>query len=252
MEAFLEFYHADDVHPEVIPITTILETQYDLYDKGISRMIIQNCLATSRMEDQDEVNDFLKMFVEMYGGDNDDYKHLKGYEYKKAFIDTKRKWGKKHGYDFFDNLADDQIADDWNYHVFPNITLNVFSDSILMQAWKPHATDPSKSYYWVLTLCLPVSDPSVRVMDINSFGPDSFGPADWDGSERPERFRPEWGNPKQCNPEVWGRVMWQDAERVPNVQKRIEPDFFAGAVLAESESRIRHYLKHIDILIGRD
>tara|TARA_B110000503_G_C7077342_1_gene383544 strand:+ start:854 stop:1003 length:150 start_codon:yes stop_codon:yes gene_type:complete len=44
------------------------------------------------------------MFVEMYGGNNDDYTHLKGYQYKEAFIDTKRKWGKKHGDEFFDKL----------------------------------------------------------------------------------------------------------------------------------------------------
>jgi hypothetical protein len=251
MEAFLEFYHSDDVHPEVIPISSTLETQYDLYGNGMSRMIIQNCLATSRMKDQDEVNPFLKMFVEMYDGNNDDYTHLKGYEYKQAFIDTKRRWGKNHGYDFFDNLTDDQIADDWNYHVFPNITLNVFSDGILIQSWKPHATAPNKSYYSVLTLCLPVSDPNIRVMDINSFGPDSFGPEGWDGSERPERFRPEWGNPEQCNPEVWGRVMWQDAERVPLVQRGIQSDSFTGSILCEAEIRIRHYLAHIDKLIGR-
>ncbi|WP_269617634.1 aromatic ring-hydroxylating oxygenase subunit alpha [Zhongshania sp. BJYM1] len=251
-EAFLEFYHSDDVHPEVIPISSTLETQYDLYQNGVSRMIIQNCLATCRMEDQDEVNPYLKMFVEMYGGDNNDYKDLKGFEYKKAFIDTKRKWGKKQGYSFFDNLTDDQIADDWNYHVFPNMTLNVFSDGLLIQSWKPHASDPRKSYYSVLTLCLPVSDPNTRVMDINSFGPDSFGPPGWDGSERPARFRPNWDDPEEANAEVWGRVMWQDAERIPNVQKGIESDAFSGAILCEAEIRIRHYLNEIDRLIGRE
>jgi len=246
MEAFIEFYHSDDVHPEVIPISSTLETQYDIYKNGISRMIIQNCLATCRMEDQDEVNPYLKMFVEMYGGNNDDYKELKGYEYKKALADTKRKWGKKHGYDFFDNLTDDQITDDWNYLVFPNITLNVFSDGVMLQTWRPHPSDPEKSYYNVYTLCLPVGDPSVRVMDINNFGPDSYGPEGWDGSERPERYTPEWGNVKE-----WGRIMWQDAERVPEVQKGIRSEKFNGSILCESEIRIRHYLHEIDKYIGR-
>ena len=250
-EAFIEFYHADDVHPELIPIMATIDVQYDMYKNGHSRMFLANGFAPHRVKDRDEVNPSLKAFVELYGGNNDDYKHLKGYDYKQALVDTKRKWGKKHGYDFFDGLTDDQITDDWNYSIFPNITLNCFSDGLLVQQWKPHPTDPNQSYYWALTLCLPVSDPSIRVMDINNFGPDSYGPPGWDGSERPKRVKPKWGVPEDCNPKVWGHVLWQDAERVPNVHKGIQSEAFDGSVLSEQEVRIRHYLAEIDRLIGR-
>jgi len=251
MDAFIEFYHGDDVHPEITPVMTTLDVQYDLYNNGMSRMFLVNGLASARLEDRDEVNPSLKGFIELYGGDNSDYTHLKGYEYKQALVDTKRRWGKRHGYDFFDRLTDDQITDDWNYHVFPNITLNVFSDSLLIQQWKPHATDPNQSSYWALTLCLPVSDPDIRVMDLNNFGPDVYGPPGWDGSDRPERIRPQWGNPEECNAKVWGSVLWQDAQRVPNVHRGNQSEAFDGPILSEAEIRIRHYLAEIDRLIGR-
>jgi carnitine monooxygenase subunit len=238
-DAFIEFYHADDVHPEAIPVSEMLECQYDLYNNGLSRMIIPIGYVTSRFDDRDTVNEALKMFVSIYGGNPNDYKHLKGYEWKKAMTDTKRKWGKKHGYEFFDKLTDDQIVDDWNYSPFPNMTINVFADSVLLQIFRPHATDPRKSWYNAITLCLPVSDATSQVIDLNSFGPESFGPAGWKGEARPARFVPK-------ELAEFGFLLAQDVRRVPEVQKGIESDAFKGARLSESEIRIRHYLAELD------
>jgi carnitine monooxygenase subunit len=244
VDAFVEFYHADDVHPEAVAVSETLECQYDLYANGISRMIIPMGYVTSRFEDRDTVNEYLKMFVSVYGGNPDDYRHLKGHEYKKAMTDTKRKWGRKHGYPFFDKLTDDQVVDDWNYFPFPNMTVNVFADSVLLQIFRPHATDPSKSWYSAITLCLPVADDETPVLDVNSFGPESMGPKGWKGEERPARVVPK---------EIaeFGYLLAQDVRRVPEVQKGIESDCFKGARLSESEVRIRHYLAEIDRCIGR-
>lgn len=243
-DAFIEFYHADDVHPEAIPVTEMLECQYDLYANGLSRMIIPIGYVTSRFEDRDTVNESLKMFVSIYGGNPDDYKHLKGHEYKKAMTDTKRKWGKKHGYAFFDKLTDDQIVDDWNYSPFPAMTINAFADSLLLQTFRPHATDPRKSHYSAITLCLPVSDDVSPVIDLNSFGPDTFGPPGWKGEERPARF-----TPKELSEFGW--LLAQDVRRIPEVQRGMESQAFAGARLSESEIRVRHYLAEVDRYLGR-
>lgn len=241
LEAFIEFYHADDVHPELLTMTATRDCQYDLYNNGISRMIIEVGNVNSRVEDRGPVTDALKNLVSVYGGDVNKYKDLKGWEFKSALVDTKRQWGKKHGYEFFDKLTDVQITDDWNYFVFPNITLNIFADSILLQAFRPHPTDPSKSYYNAITLCLPVSDEQTPVFDLNEF---NFGPPGWKGDERPARFVPK-------DMEELGYVLAQDAKRVPEVQKGIESAAFKGARLSESEARIRHYLAEIDTYIGR-
>lgn len=245
LEAFIEFYHADDVHPEVVPFSDTLETQYDLYKNGISRMFIRNGYATCRVEDRDEVDETLKGLVAIFGGNPDDYKDIKGFEWRKALCDTKRKWGKRNGYDFFDKLSDDQITDDWNYHVFPTITINVFADSLLLQNFRPHASDPEKCTYQAITLNLPLKDPEQHVFDINSFGPEAFGPKGWDGAIRPKRFRP-------TTPEEYGYVLAQDAERVPQVQKGIRSQAYQGSLLSESECRIRHYLAELDKYLARD
>lgn len=242
-DAFIEFYHADDVHPEAIPVSEMLECQYDLYPNGMSRMIIPQGFVTTRFEDRDTVNEALKMFITVYGGNPDDYKHLKGYEYKKALCDTKRKWGKKHGHDFFEKLTDDQITDDWNYAPI-GMTINVFADTVLLQMFRPHPTDPRKSYYNAITLCLPVSDDVTPVLDLNAYGPESFGPPGWKGEERPARFVPK-------DLSEFGYLLAQDARRVPEVQKGIESECFRGARLSEAEMRIRHYLAEVDRYIGR-
>ena len=244
MDAFVEFYHADDVHPEVLPLSETVAVQYDLYDSGVSRMIIPLGYAPLTLPDRETVNEFLKMFVQFFGGNPDDYKHLKGYEYKQALIDTKRKWGKIHGYDFFDQLTDGQVADDWNYHVFPNVTLNVFSDSLLVQIFRPHATDPEKSNYEAISMCLPVPGTAFHVMDPGSFGPEAISPQGWDGKVRPEREQPQ-------TVEEFGSVLSQDARRIPAVQQGLRSRAYKGYVLSESEIRIRHYLAELDRYLGR-
>jgi len=244
VDAFVEFYHADDVHPQVLPFSETLECQYDLYDHGLSRMIIPLGYVTSRFDDRDTVPEGLKMYVAFFGGNNADYAGLKGFEYSNALADTKRKWAKRHGYDFFEKLTDRQVTDDWNYFVFPSITLNVFSDSLLIQVFRPHATDPQKSYYRAISLCLPVPGTQEMVMDPGSFGPEAISEPGWDGAVRPPIITPE-------KLEDFGSVLSQDARRLPAVQKGIRSAAFDGYVLSESEARIRHYLAEIDRYLGR-
>lgn len=241
-DAFIEFYHADDVHPEAVPVMETLECQYDLYPNGISRMILPMGFVTSRYEDRDTVNESLRLFIQAYGGNPEDYRHLKGHEYKQAFVAVKRAWGRRHGYAFFDDLTDDQMVDDWSYSTF-NMTLNVFADTVLVQNFRPHPTEPGKSYYSAITLCLPVSDDVTRVMDVNSFGPEAFSPPGWKGEERAARFVPK-------ELAEFGYLLAQDARRVPEVQRGIESGYFKGARLSESECRIRHYNAEIDRLIA--
>jgi phenylpropionate dioxygenase-like ring-hydroxylating dioxygenase large terminal subunit len=244
LDAFVEFYHADDVHPEVLGFSETLECQYDLYGHGMSRMIIPNGYVTSRFQDRDTVNEMLKMFVRFYGGNPDDYTHLKGYEYWKALADTKRKWGKRHGYEHFEQFNDRRVTDDWNYYVFPNVTLNFFIESLLIQVFRPHPTDPEKSYYRVISMNLPVPGTNECVVDLASLGPEATSEPGWDGSIRPEIRHP-------TDVADFGAVLAQDARRVPEVQKGLRSQAFAGYLLSESEIRIRHYLAEIDRYLGR-
>jgi carnitine monooxygenase subunit len=244
LDAFVEFYHADDVHPQLLPFTETRECQYDLYANGNSRMIIPVGYVSRCNEDRETVTDALKGFLQFYGGNPDDYAHLKGYEYFKALVVVRREWAKRHGYTHFDALSDAQINDDWNYYVFPNITINAFSDALLLQLFFPHATDPGKCTYRAISLCLPVGGSSDMVMDPAQFGPEALSEPGWDGSFRPPKIIPRTAKD-------YGSVLVQDALRIPEIQKGIQSAAFEGFLLSESESRIRHYLAEIDRMIGR-
>ena len=243
MEAFIEFYHSDDTHPQVLPISGTLKTQYDLYANGMSRMIIPFGYSGDRADDPDEVTEGLKGFVAFFGGKNEDYRHIKGQDYRKAFADTMRHWGERNGHKaMFDKLSDGQLTDDWNYHVFPTITINVFSFGILIQSWTPHASDPQKHQYRTLSLLLPVQDPNQAVMDPVSFAVSAE--KGWKGEKRGVCTYPQ-------KLEDWGTVLSQDVERIPKVQRGIRSRAFEGHRLCESESRVRHYLAEIDRYLGR-
>lgn len=243
LEAFIEFYHSDDTHPQVIPISATLRTQYDLYDKGISRMIVPTGYSGDRTSTPDVVNDGLKGFVGFFGGNNDDYADIKGGDYRVAFADTLRKWAIRNGHDdLFDKLSDGQLTDDWNYHVFPTVTLNVFSHSLLIQSWNPHRSDPEKCVYRALSLVLPVRDPEQHVMDPASFAVSAE--KGWTGETRPPRTYPE-------ALADWGTVLSQDVERLPLIQRGLRSRSYEGHRLSRSECRINHYLAQIDHYLGR-
>jgi phenylpropionate dioxygenase-like ring-hydroxylating dioxygenase large terminal subunit len=241
MDAFVEFYHAEIVHPEILPITDSYAVQYDLYDKGVSRMLIANGNGHPKWPDRENVNEAQKMFLGLYDGKHETYapQNLKGREYKKALVDAKRKWMRAQGYAHTDMLSDDQITDDWNYFIFPNVTLNMFADGCLIQSWRPHATDPSQSHYVAVTLALPVAQPDARPFDINEFGPVMTTPPGWKGTERPARGYP-------TTFEGFGYVLAQDARIVPEVQKGMVSEGFKGLRYNESECRILHYQAEID------
>ena len=244
LDAFVEFYHADDVHPQLLTFTETLECQYDLYANGNSRMIIPVGYVTSRNEDRSTVTDALKGFLQFYGGNPDDYPHLEGHEYFKALVDVRRKWAKRHGYTHFDKLSDAQINDDWNYYIFPNITINAFSDSLLLQIFSPTRKRPEQELL-PSHLAVPAGGRHPGHGDgSRPVRPEAVSPPGWDGSERPAKFIPQ-------TLDDFGSVLAQDAVRVPEVQKGIESMAFDGYVLSESESRIRHYLAELDRLIGR-
>lgn len=240
MDAFVEFYHAYDVHPEINPSVDAYNTQYDLYPKGIGRMLIPFGFSPEKLPDRKTVNENLMGMLMCFGGNPEDYKHLSGDQYKAAIIDAKRKFGKRNGIDWWDQLTDDQMVDDWNYTIFPNVTLNVFADVCVIQRWRPHATDPTKGTYNAITINLPVpQDPAYRITDLAD---GKLGEPGWDGSSRPSRMYP-------VKLRDFGYVLEQDARLVTRVQKGVMSRAFEGYLLSEQEIRIRHYQAELDLYL---
>ena len=81
----------------------------------------------------------------MYGFDLSNYQG-DGLGVRRALQKHLRKNGKTMGYDFAD-LNDDQLTDDYHYMIFPNITMNIHCNSMMLFRQRPHETDPNKMYF---------------------------------------------------------------------------------------------------------
>lgn len=242
-DAFLEFYHGDTVHPELACSMETYHCQYDLYPRGVSRMILPYGYAPDKLEDPDAVNDMLKAALRQYGGDPDAWPDLKGSEYKRAIVDAKRKLADRAGWDHFTVLSDDQIVDDWNYAIFPNVTLNIMGESCLVQTFRPDPADPRKSIWRSIMLNLPSNDSGFQPIVLSSMGQNVFGPQGWDGTARPPILYAK-------TPEETGFILAQDCKLVPPVQRGMTSRAFKGYILSEQEIRIRHFLAELDCYLN--
>ncbi|TQC38932.1 aromatic ring-hydroxylating dioxygenase subunit alpha [Rhodococcus sp. WS4] len=245
LDAFLEFYHADIVHPELANVMETYFCQYDLYDKGISRMILPSGYAPDKLQDRTSVNEMQKAMIRQWEGDPDEWEHLTGIEYKTAMVETKRRLAEKAGWDFFDQFSDDQVVDDWNYFVFPNVTTNTWPDANYIQIFRPHPTDPMKCIWRsITTVPLAPKYPDFRPVKTSSLGQGVVDETGWDGSVRPPIQR-------ITNPEDAGFVLEQDLVLVPGVHRGVQSRAFKGARLGEQEIRIRHYLAEVDRYLAK-
>ena len=48
-------------------------------------------------------------------------------------------------------LNDDQLTDDYHYLIFPNVTLNVHADDLMLFRQRPHPSDPDRMFYDIWT-----------------------------------------------------------------------------------------------------
>ncbi len=62
----------------------------------------------------------------------------------------KRKHGPAQGKDY-SRLNDDQLTDDYHYLIFPNVTLNVHADDLMLFRQRPHPTDPDRMFFDIWT-----------------------------------------------------------------------------------------------------
>ena len=137
----------------------------------------------------------------------------------------KRKNGADLGRDYSD-LNDDQLTDDYHYMMFPNITMNIHSDDLMLFRQRPHETDPDKMYFDVQMFRLLKKD-----------------------EERPQKPRNErWKHGERS----LGLVLDQDAANLPGVQRGMHSAGFDGLWLGDQELRIRHFHKVLMDYLGDD
>lgn len=214
VDAFNESYHVQGIHPQLLYYLDDLDIQIDCYEKH-NRYLIAFGVLSPRVVSPSEIPPPIKVVMRGAGMDPASYEGSV-YDAREAIQKYKRENGASQGKDYSD-LNDDQLTDDYHYMIFPNITMNVHADDMMMFRQRPHPDDPNKMLFDYYMFELPGED------------------FDWDAYEKPVHRQYRHGETSL------GLVINQDAYNLPFVQSGMNSAAYEGLWLGEQELRIRHF-----------
>ena len=110
--------------------------------------------------------------------------------------------------------------------IFPNITMNIHCNSMMLFRQRPHETDPNKMYF-----------------DLQNY---ALLPKGAEAPERPVHRQFKHGE------DSIGEVLDQDASNLANVQRGMNSRGFRGLWISDQELRVRHFHKTLDDYLFRD
>ncbi|MBI1179305.1 MAG: Rieske 2Fe-2S domain-containing protein [Alphaproteobacteria bacterium] len=215
VDAFNEVYHVQCIHPELSYTIDDVDVQIDLYDRHNRYLVPYHTYSPRLGEEPYEVPEILANALQAVGMNPDQYTG-RVTEIRRALQVYKRESQQKRGVDYSE-LNDDQLTDNYHYFIFPNLTLNTFSDRMMLFRQRPHASDPNKMYYDVTV--------HVRV------------PKGQKRPPMPDHEHVAFGQ------RSLGLVLDQDAVNLPHVQKGMNSSAFEGLWISSQERRIRHMHK---------
>lgn len=222
VDAFNESYHVQGTHKQLLYYLHDLDIQIDCYGKHNRYLIPFGCLSP-RIDVPPEISPPLKVMMLDAGLDPASYEGGMN-DIRQAVQNVKRAQGAEQGKDYSD-LNDDQLTDDYNYLVFPNVTLNTHADDLMLFRHRPHPTDPNKMFF-----------------DIWMF--------DYQAEDEDELPRPRHMHYKHGEKSL-GMVIDQDAANLPLVQQGMHSAGYQGLWLGDQEIRLRHFHKTItDYIYG--
>ncbi|MFN3231454.1 MAG: aromatic ring-hydroxylating oxygenase subunit alpha [Alphaproteobacteria bacterium] len=214
LDAFNESYHVQGIHPQLMSWLDDYYIQWDVYGKH-TRMLVPMGVPSPRYKNQDSPASDLEEFIEQAGLNPDDFKGK--VREARLEIQKHRRSLENETYLPYKHLNDDQLSDDYHYTVFPNWTMNIYADAMMLFLSRPHPTDPNKMF-WDLQFYMHV-DPA-----------------------QPKPDRPERTQHKYDEVDL-GEVLNQDAYNLPHVQAGMNSDAYEGLILSEQEVRILAFHK---------
>lgn len=237
LDVFTETYHVHGIHHEVLPILNEYNVQHDCFENGITRMLLRFGEPSPRQEGREGMTDALKMTLQEGGIDPETFEGT-AMDVRDAVRKAKLKRAMISDLDYSQYIPN-QMTDDWNYNIFPNITLNLHPEGALIQRLRPVAGDPESCIYEMITLIHPVDDPTYRLPQY--IDPD--GSIDCRKSAEVEYLTFNDGEPGM------GLITDQDRAMLGRVQAGIKSKAFQGNRLSEQETRLRHFHTEIDRLM---
>jgi phenylpropionate dioxygenase-like ring-hydroxylating dioxygenase large terminal subunit len=222
VDAFNETYHVQAIHPELLSWLDDWNVQIDCLGRH-NRYIVPFTTPSPRHPDQERLSDIMQAMAELHGLDparfEGDPRGL-----RLAIQAAKRAREADSIYPYRD-LADDQLSDDYHYMIFPNVTMNIYGETMLLFVSRPHPTDPNRMLYDLMNFAhLPPDQP-------------------W---QLPEHQSYAHGQISL------GLVLDQDAHNLPRVQDGMNSRAFEGLILGRQELRIRHFHATLMDYVGAD
>ena len=241
VEAFLEVYHVQGIHPQLMPMLDEVNTAYELIGPH-SRMIVPFGVPSMRLEHVDEYEVF-EAFTQSSGStvanrdrqpDGAGYKadsvsidglfdeqgnRIGDRDVRQYLIDRTAEKGAQLGHDYA-GLSRDQLIDDFHYLIFPGLVFNTHAGGFLLFRIRPHATDPDRCWF-----------------DVWRFAwPDEHAPS-------PDPVPNLWVDQGAGS---FGQVLDQDFENLPRVQRGMHSASLQHVTLSFQERRVVHVHTAID------
>jgi phenylpropionate dioxygenase-like ring-hydroxylating dioxygenase large terminal subunit len=225
VDAFNEVYHVQCIHPELSYTIDDVDIQIDLYERHNRYLVPFKTYSPRLGEDLQEVPEGLADELRAIGMNPDDF-HGRVPEIRRAVQEYKRANAETIGIDYSE-FNDDQLSDDYHYFIFPNITMNVMAESMMMFRQRPHETDPNKMYYDVtMYVTVPKTGKAIAANFMGDAGP-----------PLPDHEHVKHGE------RSLGLVLDQDSVNLPHVQKGMNSSAYRGLWISGQERRIRHMHK---------
>lgn len=233
---FNENYHAHATHPQIKPYVDDHFIQYDFYRNGHNRNLFPVATVSPRWPDGRFINMGLAYFMMEAGikttGFKGDARHV-----RRAIQQAKRKADNPFGMSF-EGYTDNQLTDDWNPSIFPNVTLNMHPEGVLLQRFRPHPTDPERGYHDVIVLSAKLAEgrrpPAYMGVEDH---------VDVSGKTRPERRHTTHEDPQG------GEVLEQDIANMVTLQRGMHSRGLGTIVFSEQERRIQQFLAELDLYL---
>lgn len=240
LDVFMETYHVHGIHHEVMPILNEYNVQLDCFNNGMSRMLLRFCEPSPRIQGREELTEAMKISLQEGGIDPETFEGT-ALDVRDAVRRAKLKRAAISYLDYSRYLPN-QMTDDWNYNVFPNITLNLHPEGALIQRLRPVMGDPESCIYEMITLIHPVDDPTYRLPQY--IDPDASIDCRKAAEVQYLTFRD--GEPGM------GLITDQDRAILGRVQAGVKSKAFRGNRLSEQELRLRHFHAEVDRLMTAD